>query len=117
MAKARAKKSLTREMFLKDLVVKPTKVELNGVVLYIKPVSELRRSQRSSMMFDKNGNIEPKFMENRRMYNLIDHLCDENCEPIFSDKDIKELQELDSVLIDPYFAAIHKVLGEDEGNE
>ena len=114
---AKSRKSLTRESFFKDLAIQPVEVELNGTVFYVKPISELKRSQRYSMMFDKAGNIDPKFMEKRRVLSLIDHLCDKDGEPLFTEKDLKSLQELDSVQIDPYYAAIDKVLGSEEGNE
>ncbi len=113
---AKKKNSLTRESFFSNLAVKTIEVELNGTVFYIKPASELKRSQRYSMMFDKAGNIDPKFMEKRRVYSLIDHLCDQNGEPLFTDKDLKALQELDSIQIDPYYAAIDEALGSEEGN-
>jgi hypothetical protein len=114
---AKSKKSLTRESFFKDLKIEPIEVELDGVIFYVRPMSELKRSQRYSAMFDKAGNIDPKFMEKRRVLSLIDHLCDENGEPLFTEKDIKALQDLDSVQIDPYFAAIDEVLGAEEGND
>ncbi len=114
---AKPKKSLTREMFLETLVIKPTKVELDGVTLYLKPISELKRSQRAAMMITKAGEIDKKYMERRRLYSLIDHLCDENGEPLFTEKDISSLQELDSIQIDPYFKAVMQFTGEDQGNE
>jgi len=114
---AKAKKSLTRELFLKELVIKPVKVEIGGVVFYVRPMSEIARSKRAASMFDKQGNIDPAYVEKRRVINLIDHLCDENGEMLFTEKDVKALQELDSFKIDPYFQAIESVLGEDEGNE
>ncbi len=113
---ANSKKSLTRESFFSDLAIEPIEVELNGTIFYVRPISELKRSQRYSMMFDKSGNIDPKFMEKRRVLSLIDHICDENGEPLFTEKDLKALQELDSVQIDPYYAAIDEVLGGEEGN-
>ena len=114
---AKAKRSLTREMFLETLAVKPVRVELDGIVMYLRPVSELKRSQRVAMMFAKSGEIDKKYMERRRLYSLIDHLCDENGEPLFTEKDLQSLSELDSFQIDPYFQAVMKFTGEDQGNE
>lgn len=118
MAKEKlARRSLTRDMFLKELVVKPVEVEVNGVVIYVKPATELQRSKRAAATFDNDGNLNTKYLEKRRVLSLIDHLCDKDGEPLFTEKDTKELQSLDSFQIDPYFLAIEKAMGEDEGNE
>lgn len=116
MAKAK-KRSLTRELFLKELVIKPIEVDVNGVTIYVRPASELKRSQRAAQMFDKKGEMDQRYLEKRRVLALIDHLCDENGEPLFTEKDTKDLQELDSFQIDPYFQAIDVALGEESGNE
>lgn len=115
--KKQEKRSLTRELFLSELAIKPVEVEVGGVVVYVKPVSELKRSQRAAQMFDKKGEIDQKYLEKRRVLAIIDHLCDENGEMLFTEKDIKDLQELDSVQIDPYYQAIELALGEEVGNE
>ena len=115
--KKQEKRSLTRELFLSELTIKPVEVEVGGVVMYVKPVSELKRSQRAAQMLDKKGEIDSKYLEKRRVLALIDHLCDENGEMLFTEKDIKDLQELDSVQIDPYYQAIENALGEEAGNE
>ena len=111
------KRSLTREIFLNELVVKPVSVEVNGTLINIRPVSEVQRSKRASQMFDKKGEIDTSYLEKRRVFMLIDHLCDEDGMPLFSERDVKKLQELDSHQIDPYFLAIEKALGPEEGNE
>lgn len=116
MSKAK-KRSLTRELFLKELAIKPIEVDVKGVVVHVKPVSELRRSQRAAQMFDKKGEVDQRYLEKRRVLAIIDHLCDENGEPLFTEKDIKDLQNLDSIQIDPYFQAIEVALGEEAGNE
>ncbi len=118
MAKEKApKRSLTRDMFLKELVIKPVEVEVNGVVMYVKPASELQRSKRAAAMFDNDGNLNTKYLEKRRVLFIIDHLCDKDGEPLFAEKDIKALQALDSVQIDPFYQAIEVAIGETEGNE
>lgn len=117
MAKEKAKRSLTRDMFLTELVIKPVQVEVGGVVMYVKPATELQRSKRAAAMFDNDGNLNTQYLEKRRVLSIIDHLCDENGDPLFTEKDLKSLQALDSVQIDPYFQAIETVIGEHEGNE
>ena len=76
--------SLTRELLLENTKIEVIEAELDGEVLYIKPMSEVKRSTRASQAFTKDGDLDPKFMSVRRIYTIIDHLCDSEGNYLFS---------------------------------
>lgn len=109
--------SLTRQALLDKLTVEVTRVEIEGFgVVYVKPRTELQRTQRQAKMWKNEKIVESEFGK-RRLYDIIDHVCDENGENLFSEKDVKTLSECDSYKIDPLYMAIDKVFGEQEGND
>lgn len=110
-------KSLTRESLLENLNIEVVETLVGDVVMYVKPMTELKRSTRAAQMFTNSGELDPKFMAKRRIYTIIDHLCDKDGEMLFSEKDMKLLFELDGKKLDAYFVAISNAIGEFEGNE
>jgi len=111
-------KSLTRQALLERIEIEPTRADIEGFgVVYLRPLTELKRSQRAAAMFDGSGKIKESEWAKRRVYAIVDQVCDENGEPLFSEKDVKLLLEQDSVKIDPLYAAIEHVFGDTEGNE
>jgi len=117
MPKKNASKSLTRELLIESLNIEVIETLVGDVVMYVKPMSELKRSTRASQMFTSNGDIDPKFMAKRRIYTIIDHLCDKDGEMLFTERDIKLLLDLDGKKLDAYFVAVSNAIGEFEGNE
>jgi len=117
MATSNKKVSLTRKAFLKDLVVKPVSVTIDNKVVWIRPMSEVKRSTRSVQAFDEKGELRQDYVMKRRVYAIVDQICDEEGELLFTESDIDMLLELDSAKLDPYYRAIAEVTEDDLGNE
>jgi hypothetical protein len=109
--------SITRKHFLDDLVTKPSAVEVNGMTMYVKPISEVKRSSRAASAMDDEGNFKREYLERRRVYAIIDHVCDEDGNPLFTEKDIKQLLQLDSNKLDAFYVAVAQFAEEGMGNE
>jgi hypothetical protein len=100
--------SLTKATLLaKGKIEKPTLLgEFFGEKVYVRSPSELRRSRRATMMFDGKNELRTEWRQNSRLYDIIDSVCDEKGNYVFSDNDLPELQELDTFKIDELSAAI-----------
>jgi len=95
--------SLTKKILLSELACsKPEKLpeKFLGHDVWVRPVSEFQRSRRVASMTDNQGNIKKDVMATARLHVVIDHICDKNGEPLFTDKDMKELSGLDALKLD-----------------
>ena len=97
--------SLTKATFFKNAA--PAKPHLLGEYfgdkVYVKKISEFQRSRRLAGMFDpKTEGIRPEAMEKARAYVVIDHVCDEDGKPLFTDKDAGQILSLDADTLDPF---------------
>jgi hypothetical protein len=118
MATSKKPKSVTRESLFADLAIVVKSVKVLGKLLHVRPISEVRRSARSAEAFDDKGNLRKEFADRRRIYAIIDHVCDSDGELLFTDRDIDKIAEMDSMVVDSYYDAITSTLGvESEGNE
>ena len=117
MATSKKKVSLTRKAFFNELAVKPVSVDVGNKVVWVRPLSEVKRSTRSVEAFDDKGELRPDYMAKRRVISIVDQICDEDGNLLFTDADIPKLLELDSSKIDPFYVAIAEVTGDDLGNE
>jgi hypothetical protein len=110
--------SLTKKTLLAELVCsKPEKLseKVFGYDAYVKPVSEFQRSRRMASLVDKDGKIDNAAMARARVYTLIDHLCEKDGTPLFTDKDAKSLLEVDAFKIDLINRQIEQWVAEREG--
>ena len=86
--------------------------EFFGLELYVKPVSELQRSRRMAAMYDtKKEQIRPEAMQRARALTIIDHICDENGNSLFNDKDINDVMGMESHKVDLLCSAIEDWVG------
>ena len=109
--------SLTKATLLKKTQPsKPDRLgEFFGLELYVKPISELQRSRRMAAMYDsKKEMIRPEAMQRARALTIIDHICDENGDSIFTDKDINDVMTMESHKVDLITSAIEAWLGKRE---
>lgn len=110
--------SLTREKFLSKLAVTSREVSVDGLgTFYVRQPSELQASRRVSAMFDKNGEIIPRMRELRRVHAIIDAVVDKDGKPLFTEKDVPSLLELDANLLTEVYLAVDGVVEEEMGNE
>ncbi len=110
--------SLTKRTLLDELVVsKPEKLKekVFGHEAWVKPVSEFQRSRRMSSLVDDNGKVDSKQMMKARVYTLIDHLCDKDGVGLFTDKDVKDLMEVDAFKLDYINSLIEEWVASREG--
>lgn len=108
--------SITRKHFLDDLKVVPKAIEVNGMTMHVRPITEVKRSSRAANAMDDAGNFKKEYLERRRVYAIIDHVCDENGTPLFTDKDIKALLDLDSQRLDAFYIAVADYAEGEMGN-
>lgn len=106
--------SLTRKALLQSMASGVVELEACGFKFFAKPMSEVRRSTRSTQAFDDSGEVKREFLALRRVYAIIDHVCTKEGEPVFTDKDTRELERTDAKKIDQYFRAIEDAFGEEE---
>lgn len=112
------KTSLTRQALLERITIETIKADIEGFgVVYLRPLTELKRSQRASQMFGHDGKIKESEWAKRRVYAIVDQVCEEDGTPLFAEKDVRLLLEQDSIKIDPLYAAIEHVFGAEEGND
>ena len=95
--------SLTKATLLKN--TQPSKPDhlgkFFGLDLYVKPVSELQRSRRMAAMYDtKKEQIRPEAMQRARALTIIDHICNEEGENLFTDKDLNDVMGMESHKVD-----------------
>jgi hypothetical protein len=111
--------TLTKKALLAN--AKPTKPHLIGTFfeceVYVKPMSELKRSRRVSGMFNKEGSISDSYKERARIYTITDHVCDEEGNSLYSDKDITDLMQIEARLLNPLVDAISAWSEDSEKNE
>ena len=68
-------------------------------------------------MFDKNGDLIPSVRELRRVHTLIDAIVDDEGNNLFTDKDVRDLLQLDATLLTEVYLAIEGAAEEEQGNE
>jgi hypothetical protein len=103
--------SLTKATLLKAASVsKPSLLgEFFGETVYVKPVSELQRSRRMSAMYDaKKEQLRPDALQRSRCLTLVDHLCDEDGNNLFTEKDVNDIMQLDAMKVDLLINAIEE---------
>ena len=109
--------SLTRDSLF-ALKPEPKKVEVEGFgVVYIKPLTELLRSRRLAELFDEKGKSDKATQEKRRANMIIDQVCNEKGEALFSQSDLKDILELDGAKLDTLVHAILDFNTDDEKKE
>ena len=109
--------SKLRKQLLESLSVDPPEKlgEFFGVVMWVKAPTELTRSRRASSLYDSaTGKVSRDAIAKSRVYSIIDSVCDENGDLLFTDADFDELASLDSIKIDSLDNAISAWL---EGKE
>lgn len=113
--------SLTKKALLEAVIAKTEKPhelgEFFGQKVLVKKMSEVKRTRRAASMFDKNGEIQEKYRERARIYTIIDHICDESGELVFSEKDIPAWQNAQADVLDELVEAITNWAAGEEGNE
>ena len=111
--------SLTKKSLLANAIAdKPHLLgEFFGDKVYVKRMTELQRSRRAAKMFDKNGDIAPKYIEQARVLSIIDHVCDEKGELVFGPSDVADLMGIQADKLDELLNAITEWVAGDEGNE
>ena len=113
--------SLTKKALLDAVIAQTDKPhelgEFFGQVIHVKKMSEVRRTRRAASMFDKDGEIQDKYRERARLYTIIDHVCNEEGELIFTEKDVASLQEAQADVLDSIVEAITDWAAGYEGNE
>ena len=118
MATSKKPVSLTRKALLDEIKCEVKSEVVEGKVMHCRPISEVKRSQRNAEAFDDKGELRDSYLEKRRIYTIIDHLCDADGNLLFSERDIPALAESDSMRLDLWYAAVLRLVGgEDEGNE
>jgi predicted lipoprotein len=110
--------SLTKASLL-ALKPKASKVEVKGLgEIWLKPLTELLRSRRLTELFGgKDGAQDPKVAERRRAQMIVDQLCEgESGEAMFSQAEINDILQLDSLQLDALCDAIYNYNEEQEKN-
>lgn len=109
--------SLTKKNLLSQLACdKPEKLEgeFFGEDLYVRPVSEFKRSRRLAELLGKDGNPSRDGLQRARVMTIIDHLCDKDGQPIFDERDLADLLEMDALKLDLLTSAIESWVSERE---
>lgn len=110
--------SLTKATLLEKLdTTKPERIpgKVLGMVIYVKPITEFQRSRRLSMLIDDKGNFDRSKAKTARLYSIIDHICDENGEPLFKESDLDSLMKLDALKLDILIKSIEEWVERREG--
>ncbi len=99
--------SLTKELLL-ALKPEAKKVEVEGLgVVYIKPLTELLRSRRMTEAYGKDGKLCQDYKQKMRAKMIVDQLCDEKGECLFTDSDLNDVLNLDGLKLDKLCDVIH----------
>jgi hypothetical protein len=112
--------SLTKAILLKKAAVKKPDVlgEFFGETVYVKSVSELQRSRRMASLYDmKKEKMRDEALLRARCATIVDHVCDKDGKPLFTDKDMNDLMELDAILMDQLIHAIEEWVASREGKQ
>jgi hypothetical protein len=110
--------SLTKAtLFKKAKIDKPSLLGVFfGEDVYVRSVSELKRSRRLASMFDaKKDQIRPDAYQRARVLTIVDHVCDEKGGDIFTEKDINDIMSLDAHKLDKLIVAIEAWSNERQG--
>lgn len=101
--------SLTKAtLFKKAAIDKPELLgEFWGEKVYVRSVSELKRSRRLSSMFDhKKDQVRPEAYQRARVLTIVDHVCDKDGNDVFTEKDVNDIMKLDAGKLDSLVKAI-----------
>lgn len=112
--------SLTKATLLKKASVSAPEVlgEFFGETVYVKSISEFQRSRRMSSMYDmKKDRMREDAFQRARCLTIVDHVCDEDGNAIFTEKDIKDIMQLDAMKIDHLIKAIEEWAENREGKQ
>lgn len=110
--------SLTKATLLKKAAISKPEVlgEFFGDTVYVKPVSELQRSRRMAQMYDmKKEKMRTDALQRARCLTIVDHLCDEEGNALFTEKDINDIMALDAMKLDVLIGAIEDWADRREG--
>jgi len=112
--------SLTKAILLKKAAVSKPDVlgEFFGETVYVKSISEFQRSRRMAAMYDaKKEKMRDDAIQRARCLVIVDHICDEDGTPLFTDSDVKDIQQLDASKLDLIIGAIENWNEKREGKQ
>ena len=110
--------SLTKATLLKKASISKPEVlgKFFGETVYVKSISEFQRSRRMASLYDmKKEMVREESLQRARCATVIDHVCDEDGNNLFTDKDMKALMDLDALKMDLLIAAIEEWVRKREG--
>ena len=110
--------SLTKATLLKKAAIsRPTVLgEFFGETVYVKSISEFQRSRRMASMYDmKKERMREDALQRARCLTVVDHVCDENGECLFTEKDVNDIMQLDALKLDILVSAIEEWAEKREG--
>ena len=77
--------------------------------VWIRDQPEVQRTRRFASMFDAGGNRIPQAAARRRIHEVIDQVCeDESGTPMFTEADLKDLEQVAGSKLDGLYAVIAK---------
>ncbi len=101
--------SLTRERLLEKAKRRSAAVEVDGFGLVtIRSQSCMQRSRRIAQQYNEQGRAIPLQIAMENLYAIVDQVCSEDGSPMFEEKDIPELGELDPLELEPLLAEIQR---------
>lgn len=101
--------SLTREKLLEKCKQRRSKVEVPGFgVVTLRRYTCMQRSRRIAAKYNEHGKPIPLQLAMDGLYTIIDQVCTEAGDPMFTDADLPTLGELDPAELDPLLEAIDK---------
>ena len=103
--------SLTKATLLKRAAVSKPELlgEFFGEEVYVKSISELKRSRRMASMFDmKKERIREDAVQRARVLSIVDHVCDKDGNELFTEKDVNDLMALDALTLGDLIDAIEE---------
>lgn len=110
--------SLTKKSLFEQCKLDITEHTIEGWgTVHIKTMSELNRSTRIANMFDDKGELKDSAKVRQRANMLVDHLCEKDGKPMFTEGDVKDLLSLDAKKLDDICGHIADIIEGKEGNE
>ena len=110
--------TLTREQLLELGKPRIEEVDVPGVgKVWLRSLSEVKRAQRDVTLWDESGQPVSNFQELVRVYAIIDQVCMNESEPMFSDADVSAVQEMDHAITRPLYEAVRKFNGENDAKK
>lgn len=107
--------SLTRERLLEKAKLRSTKVEVDGFgVVVLRRQSYMQQSRRLAQTYNEHGKAIPLQVFTENLYAIVDQVCNEDGSPMFSEKDVATLGELDPAELRPLVEAIKEFNGDDD---